>query len=579
MSFLNLGDNTTQIQLSSGTLLVRVRRLADSETYEIDTPNLAFSVLRPGLYRLTVDPSGNTTAIGVRSGQGEATGGGTAYPVGPNEYDAFSGTDPLTENSQPYGADEDALGAWSADRDSRWDRSASARYVSPDVIGYQDLDDQGSWTATPEFGNVWFPRQVDADWAPYHSGHWAYVAPWGYTWVDDSPWGFAPFHYGRWVRMPQGWGWIPAPPVPPNAVYLRPVYAPALVAWLGVGVGVAWFALGPREVFVPSYPVSRAYVNNVNISNTTVNTTVINNIYNTTVVNKTVITNVTYVNRNVRGAVAATTSQAFASAQPVSRNVLKVDPGATANAKVNTFAPAAVPTKQAVLGSGRVSAVKPPAAVQTRAVIVRTAPPPPPLPFERREEAIKSNGGKPLSMAQVRQIAPNVAPRTAPVKIAPPARLVKPATAATVAPRPSSVPNADHPAPRPALATAPPTKPVATAIHPSELPVPPKPASPGNANSVLERQHLQDQQKLYAQQSAERERLQQQQDLQHQQRSEQARQQQLEQQHQAQTAQLAQKHAQELQRQQAKQEEEKRRQESGPPAKAPTPSHALQTKP
>src|SRR5208283_626550 len=81
VTFLNLGDNITQIQLSAGTLLVRVRRLDDDETYEIDTPNLAFSILRPGLYRLTVDESGNTTAIGVRRGQGEVTGGGSAYSV------------------------------------------------------------------------------------------------------------------------------------------------------------------------------------------------------------------------------------------------------------------------------------------------------------------------------------------------------------------------------------------------------------------------------------------------------------------------------------------------------------------
>src|SRR4029077_5424528 len=137
-----------------------------------------------------------------------------------------------------------------------------------------------------------------------------------------------------------------------GAVYVRPVYAPALVAWVGVGAGVAWFALGPREVYVPSYPVRRGYVRNINGSNTTVNTTVISNVYNTTIINKTVnVTNVTYVNRGVPGAVAATTSQAFASAQPVSKNIVRVDPHAMATAQVRAFAPAAVPTREAVLGS------------------------------------------------------------------------------------------------------------------------------------------------------------------------------------------------------------------------------------
>src|SRR5579859_3848194 len=104
--------------------------------------------------------------------------------------------------------------------------------------------------------------------------------------------------------------WVPAPPPAPGVVYVRPVYAPALVAWvggphfsIGVGIGgasaVGWFPLGPREVYVPTYPVSRTYVSNVNVSNTTVNNTVVNNYYNNVVVNKntTVINQTTYVNQ------------------------------------------------------------------------------------------------------------------------------------------------------------------------------------------------------------------------------------------------------------------------------------------
>src|ERR1700676_1282999 len=399
VSFLNLGDNVSQIQLSVGTLLVRVRRLDDNETYEIDTPNLAFSVLQPGVYRFTVDESGTTTAITVRSGQGEVTGSGAAYSVYANENDVFSGTDELVENAQPDGAGQDSFDAWSRGRDSRWDNSVSARYVSSDVVGYEDLDGQGAWESTPEYGNVWFPRGVEAGWAPYHDGHWSYIEPWGYTWVDDQQWGFAPFHYGRWISVRGAWGWVPCPPRAYGAVYVRPVYAPALVAWVGVGAGVAWFALGPREVYVPSYPVSRRYVNNINVSNTTVNTTVINNVYNTTIINRTVTNNTIYVNRNVAGAVAATTSQAFASAQPVGRNLVHIDQRGVASARVAALAPAAVPTKQAVLGPGRTSEIRPPSAVQSQPVVARIPAPVPPPSFERRQEAIKSNGGQPLSVS------------------------------------------------------------------------------------------------------------------------------------------------------------------------------------
>jgi hypothetical protein len=463
-SLLNLGDNVTQIQLTAGTLLVRVRRLDDNETYEIDTPNLAFSVLRPGLYRISVNEAGDSTAIKIRSGQGEVTGEGAAYAVHANDSYTFSGTDQLYANSEDYGNREDQFDTWAATRDRHWENSNSARYVSPDVVGYEDLDDHGSWRHTPDNGDVWFPRTSVPGWAPYHNGHWDYIEPWGYTWVDDEPWGFAPFHYGRWVSYEGSWGWVPAPPQSEGVVYVRPVYAPALVAWVGgphfaigivVGGGgyasgesVGWFPLGPREVYVPSYRVSRHYVENVNVSNTRVNTTVVNNYYNTTVANNNVnVTNVKYANQSVAGAVTATTPRAFTSAQPVAKNAVQVDQREVASAPVRAFTPAAVPAKQAVLGTGA-AAAKPPAALETRAVVAKVAPPPPPPSFERRQEAIKSNGGKPLSVAQVRQIEPVAARPGPPVKIALAATPVVPQAAQTN--RPGLPPNrqpAGQPAP------------------------------------------------------------------------------------------------------------------------------------
>ena len=467
----------------------------------------------------------------------------------------------------------------------------SARYVSPDVVGYEDLDDQGDWHRSPSYGYVWYPRAVDAGWAPYHNGHWAYIAPWGYTWVDDQRWGYAPFHYGRWVWEGGAWGWIPAPPRVEGAVYVRPVYAPALVAWVGVGGGVAWFALGPREVFVPSYPVSRAYVNNINVSNTTVNTTVINNVYNTTIVNNRTtvnVTNVNYANRNVPGAVAAIPTQAFTTAQPVSRNIVKVDARALASAPTQAIAPAVLPAKQAVLGSGRAVAVKPPGAVQMRTVVARTAPPSPPPAFEKRQAAIRNNAGQPLSMAQVRQIQPPVESRAAAVRIAPLAKAaVRPAGAMV---GPTHTQNAEHPptevvptnrtqvarpaeVPRPLETMRPPS----ATVHPNELPPAPRPPSPAVAESALERQHLQEQQQLHAQQEQERQHVQQQQELEHaqfaKQQADEAKQRELEAQHQQQTQALAQQHAQEqqelLQRQRAQQEQAKSQPPKNPPPKNP----------
>jgi hypothetical protein len=622
-SFLNLGDKVTQIQLTAGTLLVHVRRLDDNETYEVDTPNLAFSILRPGIYRVSVNEAGDSTAIKVRSGQGEVTGGGAAYSVHASEFDTFSGTDQLSASSENYGVGDDQFDSWAANRDRHWENSISAQYVSADVVGYDDLDDHGSWRQTPDNGYVWFPRTSVPYWAPYHYGHWDYIEPWGYTWVDDEPWGFAPFHYGRWVFYEGAWGWVPAPRRVEGVAYVRPVYAPALVAWVGGGEGasVAWFALGPREVYVPSYAVSRNYVNNVNVSNTTVNTTVVNNYYNTTIVNKNVsVTNVRYVNQSVPGAVAATTPQAFTAAQPVAKNAVKVDQRTVASAPVRAFTPSVTPAKQAVLGTGA-AAAKPPAAIQTRAVVAKVAPPPPPPSFEARQAAIKSNGGRPLSVAQVRQIQPATVHRDAAVKIAPPVKPAtpqssqanrpgqppqnaqagenssrptdRPAPQANVKPepnKPTPPPNTatpqNHPAGRPPdRPTDRPVKPSSAAqpppanrsgvgapVHPNEVPVTPRPTVQPSGNPQLDKKHQQEQDQLRAQQEQERQRLQQQQEQEHakaaQRQADQAKKQQLEQQHQQQTQQLQQKHEEQRQQLQQKQQQERQTQ-----SKAQKPEH------
>jgi hypothetical protein len=447
-SFLNLDDNVAQIQITEGTLRVRVKRLDQNETFEIDTPNLAFSVLRPGTYRISVNENGDTTEVSVLGGEGEVTGGGQAYSVHANQTATFVGTDQLDADVHDLGG-YDEFDQWCAQRDVREDRSASARYVSPDVVGYEDLDDYGGWRPVPEYGTVWFPHTTVVGWAPYRYGHWVYIAPWGYTWVEDEPWGFAPFHYGRWVVVGGVWGWVPAPPPVVGVAYVRPVYAPALVAWVGgphfgvaVTSNVGWFPLGPREVYVPSYPVSRRYCETINVSNTRVERTVVNNYYTTVVVNKQVnVTNVTYVNQRVNGAVTATRGETFVSGQNVSRNVVRVDQREIVNTRVVAGGPAIAPTRQTFIGAGRPAAVRPPATIVTRTVVAKAPPPPAPVSVERQEAAIRANAGRPINRAEYRQLAPpttqaaagnTAAPRNN-VRIAPVARTVTP-----IQPRPAN---------------------------------------------------------------------------------------------------------------------------------------------
>jgi hypothetical protein len=578
-SFLNLNDQTIQVRVTEGTVSIRVRRLGDTENIEVDTPNLAFSILRPGRYRINVNEAGDATIVSVRDGQGEVTGGGSAYTVHAEEQGSFSGTDTLDADIEGIG-DADDFDNWCDERDLHEDHAVARRYVSDDVIGYEDLDDNGGWRPVPEYGTVWFPHVTIVGWAPYRFGHWAFIAPWGWTWVDDAPWGFAPFHYGRWVFVAGAWGWVPCGPRVVGVAYVRPVYAPALVAWvggphfgIGVGIGVGgfaagvnfgWFPLGPREVFVPSYPVSRGYVSRVNISNTTVNETVVNNYYNTTIINKNVtVNNVRYVNQGVPGAVTATSPHAFTSAQPVSRNLIAVNQREVASAPVGVAAPSVVPPKQAVLGSGAATNVHPPAALANRAVVAKTMPPPPPPSFEKQQAAIQANHGQPISMTQARQIQPaRTMAVTAPVKIAPPAT---PAT-----PRVNAVQGQNNPnRPSNAAAQANPAGKQANTRTLNDRP--PAARRAVIDNDQLEQKHQQELEQLHQKQDQERQKLEQQQYQQQQKLQQQMeqqklneqkqqeliqQQQQLNQQHQQQLEQQAQKHNEEQQKLNQKQQAE-----------------------
>jgi hypothetical protein len=397
--FMNLDDGATQIRLTEGSLNIRVRSLEQGETFEIDTPNLAFSVLRPGEYRIDVNPNSETTRITVRGGEGEVAGGGQSFTVHAREQAQVSGGDSLSYNV--LGAPPpDEWDSWCDARDRHDDQSQSARYVSREMVGYQDLDDNGDWRNEPDYGPVWVPRAVPAGWAPYHYGHWVWVEPWGWTWVDDAPWGFAPFHYGRWAYIGGYWGWVPGP------VAVRPVYAPALVAWVGGsrfslaisvgrGPGIGWFPLGPRELYVPTYRASPRYVNRVNVTNTTITNINVTNIN---------VTNVRYVNREAPGAVMAVRQDAFGSRR-LQDGAIRVRQEDIRSAEVMNGAPIA-PRRENVLGTpangGRVA--QPPPAAFTRTVVANRTPPPPPVPFNQRQQALSANPGRPVDAAEIERM-------------------------------------------------------------------------------------------------------------------------------------------------------------------------------
>ena len=432
VTLLNLDDRVVQLQLAQGTLDIRVRGFDANHVLEIDTPNLAFSILRAGSYRVDVDPAGNATTVVTRSGQAEVYGENAAYVVDAGAAYRFYGVGLVDyEFLQPPRPDE--LDRWASERDRRWDTSVSARYVSPEVIGYQDLDANGIWRVEPGYGNVWVPNRLVIGWAPYRDGHWAWIDPWGWTWVDNAPWGFAVSHYGRWANVRNTWCWVPGP------VRARAVYAPALVAFVGgrnfqvaisggnVGA-VGWFPLGPRDVYRPAYPVSRAYFNNINTTNTVIKVTNITNVYNSRDT-----TNVTYANQRVPGAVVAVPTTAFVQAQPVSRAALRLGREQVAAAQVSPIA-AVAPTPVSVRGPAA-PGHQPPAQALDRQMIAKTAPPAVAVPFASKERLLAENPGKPLdrsAMGTLKPFVPVPAPR---VQVVAPAQTAGPAAAPPPAPR------------------------------------------------------------------------------------------------------------------------------------------------
>jgi hypothetical protein len=304
--------------------------------------------------------------------------------------------------------------------------------------------------ARSTYGSVWTPTRVAAGWTPYRDGHWAWVDPWGWTWVDDAPWGFAVSHYGRWANFNGTWGWVPGPPRE------QAVYAPALVAFVGggnlqvsVSVGsaaaaaVGWFPLAPREVYQPSYPVSRGYFDHINRSNAVIAPTTITNVYNTTTSptrlssrTQTNIVKTVYVNQQVNGAVVAVPAQAFAQSQSVARAAVPLSREAALRAPVAQLA-AVAPMQQSVHGGAPVALAKPPA--RELAVVAHTAPPPPPVPFAEQQKHLATNPGKPIDEAQRVQLKPAVVPGPA-AKVS--------VIAAARAPAPAAAPPATAPAPK-----------------------------------------------------------------------------------------------------------------------------------
>ncbi|HEV8195506.1 MAG TPA: DUF6600 domain-containing protein [Gemmatimonadales bacterium] len=467
LSFGEISDSVTQIRLDQGSLFVRVRDLGEGEIYEVDTPSGVVSLLYEGSYRIDVTPDGRRTVATVRDGEAEVLVGERYYeiPAGTSTVLLESGDSPAESGAVPV----DDWERWADARDRRDGTNQSRQYVSPDMVGYEDLDQYGAGESDATYGPVWTPRNVSADWAPYRYGHWESIQPWGWTWIDDEPWGFAPFHYGRWAHMRNRWVWVPGP------VRRRQAYAPALVVFIGGsswnvsasfggGGGVAWLPLAPGEAYVPSYRVSNEYVRRANLFGLNVRIDLGGGGTGET----------RYANREVTGAVTAVPRDAFERSRPVRSVAVAVRPTEVATAR-----PSAVPVvgdqrltpppTTVIPDRGRGPAPRPPGLSPGRVTL-----PPPPVPSRGRPRP----GGPPPQRPEGSRRPSTPAPAPAPAPAPPP----------VAAPAPAPVPPPVRPEgpprerPTPPVPTPPPVRPSPAPAPPSERPNRPRPERPAPPN-------------------------------------------------------------------------------------------------
>jgi hypothetical protein len=359
VTITNLTDHFAQFGLAHGTVRTSIYRWIPSDSIELDTPNGALLPLTAGSYRVSVDANSDITTVTVEDGALELSGPGLAQTLRRGQTVQLSGANPV-QLTMLSPAMPDAFERWASARDQRYATAAAgAEYVNRDMPGWEDLNEYGSWYTEPAVGPVWYPSTVAVGWVPYREGHWAWVEPWGWTWVDDAPWGFAPFHYGRWVYLDRGWGWVPG-----ERVY-RPMYAPALVVFVD-GSSFrdrheprmqAWFPLGPREPYFPWYHHSERYLHDVNVTG----------FRNVADVDRLThahdIDQVQWRNRSV--AMTAVHEETVRNGDPVSRDVVRLRPEEVAAAHMEPH-PAVNPAPRVFAGG--VPAQRPP--VPTRPVMV-----------------------------------------------------------------------------------------------------------------------------------------------------------------------------------------------------------------
>lgn len=247
----SLSEEGVAVSLASGKLNLTTRKFDPEKTFlEIDAPGTTVAVLRNGRYRVEADAEGSEVQVGVSS-DGEArvysSNAGFTLKSGRSASVFLEGEKAGGWETREYAGIEDDFDKWTFDRDDEFaKRLATANYgeyYDDSIYGAEDLNTYGNWVHNTSYGYVWSPSASSlrnySNWTPYQYGHWRWIPAYGWTWVNDEPWGWTTYHHGRWIWNGGNWYWSP---FGANRSYANH-WRPALVYITTVSNNICWYPL------------------------------------------------------------------------------------------------------------------------------------------------------------------------------------------------------------------------------------------------------------------------------------------------------------------------------------------------
>jgi hypothetical protein len=266
LDVLTITQDSAQFYLDRGHIYINNRR-GGIKTAQVDTPMSSIRSYDNSIMMIDVSEDG-VTEVSVLKGYAFAESRAGATRVAAGNTLTIRGED--NADVAPLGSPDD-WERWNVDRDrslTAW--GESSRYLPDELHEYSsDFDENGRWQYVADYGYIWTPTVVTAGWAPYTAGRWLWIRG-SYVWIDYDPWGWVPCHYGRWAFVsPYGWSWVPPSA---GAVY----WGPGFVGWIVTPTYVAWVPLAPGEIY---YGYGYYGPWSKNITNVNINTVVVNRRY------------------------------------------------------------------------------------------------------------------------------------------------------------------------------------------------------------------------------------------------------------------------------------------------------------